>query len=121
MTERERITVHETPLRVPSLYAVDEGEAHIWLNNSISGWPRLYNAWHETGHHFLHVPQEIGSIVYFRRPDTPANKIEREADAFALLALLPLDVVHRLQRSEGDSELRCFLPARWQLWKDYHI
>ncbi len=99
---RERIKVHEIPLRVPGFYMVDRGRAHLYLNSSLRGMEFLLAAFHELGHHFLHAPPHR-TVSYFYRQ--PANtKKEIEAQAFALIALIPDSLLKKILASEEYAE-----------------
>lgn len=74
--ETEKIKVFETTLIVNGFYFADENEAVIYLNSALRGIDWLENAFHELAHHFLHTPPQ-------------SRKQEREAQAIALMALIP--------------------------------
>lgn len=84
---REKIKVHEIPLRVPGFYMVNRGHAHLYLNSALRGVAFLLAALHELGHHFLHAPPTRTVAYFYRLP--PNSKKELEAQAFALIALIP--------------------------------
>lgn len=82
--EKEGVSVVE--MEVPtSFYMYSSGEHVIVLRRSEHGLRRLFSAYHELGHYFLHggdVP-----IALFR--GSREKKMEVEADAFAAIALCP--------------------------------
>jgi Zn-dependent peptidase ImmA (M78 family) len=99
---REKVKVHEMPLRVPGFYMTDRGKAHIYLNSSLRGVEFLLAALHELGHHFLHAPPMKTVAYFYRLP--PNSKKELEAQAFALVALIPDSLLKKFLASEEYAE-----------------
>ncbi len=86
---RERVRVHELPLRVAGFYMVIKGKPHIYLNNRLRGLAWLQAAFHELGHHLLHAPVPGSSTAAYFYQLTPNTKEEKQAEAFAAVALIP--------------------------------
>lgn len=85
LCEREGITVLEFPHAVPFYLKAEDGTV-IVLREGDRGLRRLFAAFHELAHHFLHV----GDADVVRAFDGPRDsREEREADAFAALAIVP--------------------------------
>lgn len=82
---REGITVLEFPHAVPFYMKADDGTV-IVLKEGERGLRRLFAAWHELAHHFLHIG-ERGVVRAFDGPRD--SREETEADAFASIALIP--------------------------------
>jgi Zn-dependent peptidase ImmA (M78 family) len=74
---RENIQVIETPLLVDGFCFETGAKKFIYLNSRLRGIFWLQAAFHELGHIFLHTPP--GS-----------ERFEQEAQAIALMAILPL-------------------------------
>lgn len=117
--EREGITVLEW--KVPtSFYMSCSGEKVIVLKQGERGLRRLFAAYHELGHHFLHGG-EYDSISLFRGPRD--SKDEIEADAFAAIALCPdvcLKDFEWLGRHSDDFAVRVWV-IRNRIFREYGI
>lgn len=94
---RERIKVFEIPLSVPGFYVVCKGKAYIYLNCRLRGVAWLLAAFHELGHHFLHAPPFATVALFYQlKPDT---RQEKEAQAFAITAVIPEPLMKELLAS----------------------
>ncbi|HMT09181.1 MAG TPA: ImmA/IrrE family metallo-endopeptidase [Pyrinomonadaceae bacterium] len=82
-----KVEIVEMPLRVSGFYYRVKGRDFIAVNSMLSGKKRLAVMFHELGHFLLHVP-ESGTTANFHRVGERTRK-EREADLFALCALIP--------------------------------
>lgn len=99
---RKGIKVHEMPMLVAALYGVKRGRPHIYLDSRTKGVARLHAAWHELGHYLLHTPPYESVTYYYRlRPQT---REEIEADAFAIVALIPEPLLKKLLAAEEYAE-----------------
>lgn len=102
LCRREKIKVIEIPLSVPGFYVVCKGKAYIYLNNRLRGIAWLLAAFHELGHHFLHAPPFATVALFYQlKPDT---KQEKEAQAFAIIALIPEPLMRKLLASGEYTE-----------------
>lgn len=109
---REEITVLEE--QVPtSFYMRCDNVPVIVLKKSEGGLRRLFSAFHELGHHFLHGG-ESDSLALFRGPRT--SKAELEADAFAAIALCPLTALQSFRWLDDNPEV---FAARIWLMRNY--
>jgi Zn-dependent peptidase ImmA (M78 family) len=99
---RERIRVEELPLSVRGFYGVCKGKRFIALDSRVRGVPRLFTAYHELAHHFLHVPKATASVNFFHLREDP--KVKFEADAFAVVALIPEPLLRRMPTWEIEEE-----------------
>jgi Zn-dependent peptidase ImmA (M78 family) len=99
---REQVKVHEIPLLVPGFYMVVRGKPHLYINSSLRGIAWLLAAFHELGHHLLHAPPN-STVAYFYKLK-PNTKEENEAEAFALIALIPESLMFQLIASEEYAE-----------------
>lgn len=91
LCRRFRIRVDEMPLRPGGFYYRLRGRDFIAIDSKLSGIRKLTVQFHEFGHYLLHTP-ESGTSASFHRVGTRTRK-EREADAFALCAVLPLALI----------------------------
>ena len=91
---REKIAVQEMPLSVRGFYGVCKGRRFIALDSKMRGVARLFTAFHELGHHFLHAPKATAQVNYFHLREEP--KVKFEADAFAVVSLLPEPKLRRM-------------------------
>ncbi|MET0752587.1 MAG: ImmA/IrrE family metallo-endopeptidase, partial [Pyrinomonadaceae bacterium] len=70
-----------------SFYMSVLGEPTIVLNKRLKGLKRIFAMFHELSHHFLHGGKDAANAFYFGLVE---SKAEVEADALALIALIPL-------------------------------
>jgi Zn-dependent peptidase ImmA (M78 family) len=92
---REKIKLAEYPISGSlGFYMASAGRHFITVDSRLRGVQRLHVILHELAHYYLHVPAHATAAHFFRlRPDT---KQEFEAEAFALVALLPEPKLRRL-------------------------
>ncbi len=84
--ESEAIKVLE--LDAPtSFYFCASGQFFIVLQKKLKGLRKTFAMFHELSHHFLHGGRTIESAFFFGMLE---SKNEFEADALALIALLPI-------------------------------
>lgn len=119
ITRRERITVHEKEMRIGGMYMVFKGTRHLYLDSRLRGEEWLFNAWHELGHHFLHVAPETQFAAFFRV--RWQSKTEAEAHAFALCCLFPASGLDSLTVDENDAPQQRLVHERRKLWDDWKI
>ncbi|MDQ1610307.1 MAG: IrrE N-terminal-like domain [Pyrinomonadaceae bacterium] len=86
-----KVRVIEVPLRVPGLFMQVGDKRCLYVNSRLGGVDWLHAALHEMGHALLHTPPS-GTVAYFFRLP-PNSKREHEAEAFAAVALIPLNIV----------------------------
>ena len=87
LCRRERIRIVEIPLRVPGFYMVCGGRRFLNLDNRLRGVRWLHVALHELGHHYWHVAPNATAASFYQV--SPHTKEEQEAEAFALIAMIP--------------------------------
>ena len=121
LCRRFGVTVDEQPLRVGGFYYRAVGRDFIAIDSRLH-WPeKLGVLFHELGHFLLHAPR-TGPVVGFHRVGRSTRK-EREADAFALCALVPRAWVE--SRSMNDLIDEGFTPdtiaARYEIYERYGI
>lgn len=84
--EMLRITVLEMDVS-RSFYMSVGGKSFIVLAEKLKGLKKTFVMFHELAHHFLHGARDRASAFYFNLLD---DKNEFEADALALIALIPV-------------------------------
>lgn len=118
---KHKVEVVEMPLRVSGFYYRVKGRDFIAINSLLTGKKRLAVMFHELGHFLLHVP-DSGATANFHRVGMRTRK-EREADLFALCAMLPTaklsDTSHEELTLEGfDDEL---VEERLDIFRTYGL
>jgi len=115
------ITVDERPLGVAGFYYRVMGRDFIAVDSRL-GWPeKLGVLFHELGHFLLHAPR-TGPSAGFHGVGRLTRK-EREADAFALCALIPKSQIesrsiHDLIDQGFTAEM---ITGRYALYEQYGI
>ena len=89
--ERFDIILHDSPMGTDGFYYRLLGRDFIAINSRLTGTRRLSVLFHELGHFLLHVPKS-GPAASFHAVGRPTRQ-EREADLFALCAVLPMKLV----------------------------
>lgn len=87
LCKRFRIRVTEMPLSVGGFYYRVMGRDFIAVDSRLAGAEKLAVLFHELGHFLLHTPAS-GATANFHGVGRRTRQ-EREADAFALCALIP--------------------------------
>lgn len=85
--KRFRVTVIEMPLRVGGFYYRVMGRDYIAIDSRLTGPAKLLVQFHELAHFLLHTP-ETGATANFHAVGRKTRP-EREADLFALVAVIP--------------------------------
>lgn len=91
LCRRFGITFLEMPLATRGFYFRLQGKDHIAVDSRLSPAQRTFVIFHELGHYLLHAPTS-GPAVNFHRVGI-RTRAEREADLFALCAMIPADAV----------------------------
>jgi Zn-dependent peptidase ImmA (M78 family) len=101
LCHRFKITVQELPLRVGGFYYCMMGRHFIAIDSKLAPRKRLFVMFHELAHYLMHAPNhnETASYHCVGRP----TRKEREADMFALVALIPK---HLLETASPDELIR---------------
>ncbi len=87
LCKRFKIRVTEMPLNVGGFYYRAMGRDFIAVDSRLSPPHKLAVLFHELGHFLFHTP-ESGATANFHRVGRVTRQ-EREADVFALCALIP--------------------------------
>lgn len=91
LCRRHRITVDEMPLRVSGFYYCVMGRHFIAIDSKLPPTQKLFVMFHEFAHYLMHAPNTNETASYHgvgRR-----TRKEEEADLFALVALIPIDML----------------------------
>lgn len=96
--ERDGVTVLEQSIRSKGEYLVAGKRPFIILRSGLKEQMKAWIAFHELGHHYLHypAPHRFSRGTY--------RKMDREANFFASVALIPTYQLERLAWGEGDPE-----------------
>ena len=111
------IVVREAQIEQSGLYLFNDGRPQIYLNDELRGAERLFVAFHELAHHWLHPPR----IQFFRGWK---KAVEVEADIVAACAMVPQTLLAHYWPGEiaelygyphGLVELRREVFDRWRI------
>jgi Zn-dependent peptidase ImmA (M78 family) len=115
--DRAGIVVCEMPLERPGLYICRDGQPQIFLSDELRGVNRLFIAFHELAHHWLHPP----GVQMFHGL---SNQVEYEADVVAACAMIPKTILTHYWPSEIAElygyphdlvGLRCEVFDKWKI------
>ena len=87
LCRRHRITVDELPLRVSGFYYGVSGRHFIAIDSKLPARKKLFVMFHEFAHDLMHAPDHNATASY--HGVGRQTRKEREADHFALVALIP--------------------------------
>ena len=121
LCRRFGITVDERPLTIRGFYYRAMGRDFIAIDSGLR-WPeRLGVLFHELGHFLLHAPR-TGPAAGFHGVGRLTRK-EREADVFALCALIPKPVVETRSIDEllSDGFTSEMIAARSEIYENYGL
>ncbi|MGH9949446.1 MAG: ImmA/IrrE family metallo-endopeptidase [Pyrinomonadaceae bacterium] len=89
LCRRFKITVDEIPLRVSGFYYCVMGRHFIAIDSKLPPKKKLFVMFHEFAHFLMHAPNTNETASYHGLGRQ--TRKEREADMFALVALIPRD------------------------------
>lgn len=87
LCRRFRVTVQELPLRVSGFYYSMLGGHFIAVDSKLPPRQKLFVMFHEFAHFLMHAPDQNATASY--HGVGRQTRKEREADVFALVALIP--------------------------------
>lgn len=96
--KKSRIVVRELPLLVDGYYQRKRGRHFILIDKKLTGLRWLHTALHEFCHFLFDEP--VNDEALYRRGGEDADRREKTADAFALIALLPFPDLVRIQKED---------------------
>lgn len=94
--EKENILINWSN-RKYSFYFSAFGQSCVTLPKRLKGLKLLFAMFHELGHHFAHVGDD--PVVMWK--DMPHQKDEFEADAIALIAMMPINLLREMAFLDG--------------------
>jgi len=101
--EELNVRIEEADIEQQGFYLKIQDEATIYINRNLRGLRWLYVALHELAHHLLHAsPYQNAASFCLDQQD---SKQHHEADAFALMAMLPEPFLRRLLAGDLLNEL----------------
>ena len=98
LCRRFKITVVEMPLTTNGFYYCVKGKHFIAIDSKLDRIKKLLVMFHEFAHFLMHAP-ETNTTASFHGLGTKTRK-EREADTFALCALIPKSFIANKDVSE---------------------
>lgn len=101
LCRRFKIGIQEMPLSVRGFYYRVMGKDFIAVDSKLRGAQKLAVLFHELGHYLFHTP-ETGATANFHGVGRRTRQ-EREADVFALCAIMPKTVIE----TRSITELIC--------------
>lgn len=122
LCKRRRITVVEMPLATGGFYYCVKAKHYIAIDSRLKPFEKLFVMFHEFAHYLMHTP-DTGTTANFHNVGKRTRK-EKEADAFALCALIPLSwietrLIAELHEEEGlPLEM---LKERREVYETYRI
>lgn len=122
LCKRYHVTVEEMPLRVSGFYYFVLGKHCIAIDRKLPRQKKLLVMFHEFAHFLMHAP-ESGATANYHGIGRRTRK-EREADAFALCALIPKTWITSpdlLEMVSGEFEDPEILAERVRLFETFGI
>jgi Zn-dependent peptidase ImmA (M78 family) len=98
LCRRHKIVVEEMPLRVSGFYYSMMGRHFIAIDSELAPAKKLFVMFHEFAHYLMHAPDR-GATASFHGIGRITRK-EREADLFALVAILPRTLLEKHTAAE---------------------
>src|ERR1044072_2255157 len=92
--EESGVEIKEIDIEQDGFYLKVQGKATIYVNRNTVGLRWLYVILHELAHHLLHASNYQNAAFFFHKLQD--SKQHHEAEAFALLAMLPEPFLRRL-------------------------
>ena len=120
--KRFNIEAQEVPISIGGFYYRMMGRDFIAVDSRLSGPRKLAVLFHELGHFLFHTP-ETGPAANFHGVGRRTRR-EREADVFAVCAVIPrLWIERRSTRElvEDDGFPREMIAARQEIYEKYGI
>jgi Zn-dependent peptidase ImmA (M78 family) len=103
LCEESGLNIIDEDIEQPGFYLKVNGEATIHINSQLRGLRRLYTILHELGHHLMHASNYQNAAFFCL--DGQDSKQHHEAEAFALMAILPEPFLRRLLNGDLYDEL----------------
>jgi Zn-dependent peptidase ImmA (M78 family) len=97
------LEIKETDLDQEAFYLKFQGKATLYVDRNLRGIRWLHVVLHELAHHLLHAANKQNAAYFFL--DVQDSKQHHEAEAFALMAMLPEPFLRRLLAGDLLNEL----------------
>lgn len=97
------LSIEDADIQQLGFYVKINGRATMHINQKLRGLIRLYVILHELAHHLLHASNYKNAAFFCL--DGQDSKQHHEAEAFALLAMLPEPFLRRLLAGDLYDEL----------------
>jgi Zn-dependent peptidase ImmA (M78 family) len=104
--EESDVEIKEIEMEQEGFYLKVQGKATIYINQDLRSIRWLYVVLHELAHHLLHASNYQNAAYFFLAAQD--SKQHHEAEAFALLAMLPEPLLRRLLAGDLLNELDDF-------------
>lgn len=119
---RLKFAFRRMPLKRRGYYSRTRGRDTIVISERLRGFQELFVMFHELGHVLMHAPAR-GEAVHFSGK-CEGSREEKEADAFAYCALLPLLLLSSVPPDELVNDLGyppAFVMKRTRIYERYGI
>jgi Zn-dependent peptidase ImmA (M78 family) len=103
LCEESGLEIKEQPLDQEGFYLKIHGKATLHINSNLRSLRWLYVVMHELGHHLLHASNYQNAAFFCHEQQD--SKQHHEAEAFALMAILPEPFLRRLLTGDLLNEL----------------
>jgi len=130
ISRRKRISIYSYSMNenVRGYYSTNLRRVYrkkcIVFNDCLSETERLYVAYHELAHHFLHVTLTTQQTFYCKAFELTEAKHDTEADTIALIMVIPqktLFAMHDTPFEDINPFLREKLIKRQQIFHDFGV
>jgi Zn-dependent peptidase ImmA (M78 family) len=103
LCDEYEVDIKEGDYEQEAFYMKIHGKATIYVRRDVRGIRWLYVVLHELAHHILHATRYDNAAFFFL--DRQDSKQHHEAEAFALMAMLPEKFLRRLLAGDLLDEL----------------
>jgi Zn-dependent peptidase ImmA (M78 family) len=98
IADHEGLLIFRQPIPCLSCLCSCKGRSFILVKQGLSPFLEAFLLGHELGHHFFHPGLDLSLL---KRTLFSRGKIEQEANAFALCAILPTPALEQMIREKG--------------------
>lgn len=120
LTRKLKIKVKSMPLTVNGFYSCVKGRHFIAVDSRLSRLQAEFVMYHELAHFIMHSPSTDSIDNYCGSPTN--SRDEKEADAFAYCAVLPLTMLKKVELEDlSDMYGSGFLMRRLEVYERYGI
>ena len=103
LCEESGLEIKESDIEQKAFYVKFQGKATLYVNRDLRGIRWLYVVLHELAHHLLHAVNQQNAAYFFIEGQD--SKQHHEAEAFALMAMLPEPFLRRLLAGDLYDEM----------------